>query len=335
MVMLKALRKRPRPDNLRSDQRRTTNSSGRIIYLGMLMILLVVGLNYLFGDLIFLRADGLVLRDRSSVSMTYLATVQEVHVTAGKRVRKGEPLLRLQSSNLLEKLAELSSSNARLVTSHAEHRIHAETVDELLPLARTMAREAAQAFDQFDELLGPRIVSTASYNGALLAKFNAQRQLVQYEAENRVLKDQLGSMHLAISDAQTALADLRNLYGNGVVGSPIEGTIGATIPSVGDAFQPGQTILSIHSGDAYVLAYLPRRYLFPIMPDRRVKLHSGRRSAIGYISEITPVTTALPEEFQNQFRSRDRGQLARIRIETDAAFPLHEKVLITEPWLLF
>jgi multidrug resistance efflux pump len=293
------------------------------------------GLNYLFGDLIFLRADGLVLRDRSSVSMTYLATVQEVNVTAGKRVRKGEPLLRLQSSSLLERLAELSSSNARLVTSYAEHKIHAETIDALLPLARKTAQEAASAFDQFDQLLSLRIVSTASYNGALLASFNAQRQLVQYEVEGRILKDQVASMQSAMSDAQNALADLRNHYDHGIVHSPIDGTIGAVIPSLGDAFQPGQAILSIYSGDAYVLAYLPRRYLFPIRPNRRVKLQSGRWSATGYISEILPVTTVLPEEFQNHFRSRDRNQLARIRLEGDTPFPLHEKVLVTEAWLSF
>lgn len=333
--MVGALRKRPRPDNLKSDQRRATNSSGRIIYLGMLMVMVITGLNYLFGDLIFLRADGLVLRDRSSVSMTYLANVQEVNVTAGKAVRKGEPLLRLQSSNLLERLAELSSINARLVTSHAEHKIQAETIDALLPLARKMAQEATNALAQFDQLLAPRIVSTASYNGALLATFNAQRQLVQYEVEGRILKDQLASMQSAISDAQNALADLRNHYDNGVVHSPVDGTIGATIPSVGDAFQPGQAILSIYSGDAYVLAYLPRRYLFPIKPNKRVKLQSGRWSATGHISEIIPVTTALPEEFQNHFRSRDRSQLARIHFDRDAPFPLHEKVLITEAWLSF
>lgn len=333
--MIGALKKRPRPDNLKSDQRKVTNGSGRLIYLGSLMILCLIGLDYLFGDMIFLRADGFVLRDKSSISASYLASVKKVHVTGGLHVRKGTPLLKLQSFGVLERLAELSSINARLIVTQSQNEIRSKTVRKLLPLARKRASEAASALDQFDQLLGPRIVSTASYNNALLTKFEAQRQLVQYEAEDQAFKEQMTSVKAAITDAQAALTDLRNHYGDGVVRAPVDGNIEATIPSIGDAFQPGQTILSIYSGNSYVLAYLPRRYLFSIKTGTKVKMESGRWSATGHISEILPMTAALPEEFQNNFRPRDRNQLARIHFDSKAPFPLHEKVRVTRAGLFF
>ena len=78
-----------------------------------------------------------------------------------------------------------------------------------------------------------------------------------------------------------------------------------------------------------MLAYLPRRYLFPIRAGMKVKVKSGRYTATGVIQQILPITDALPKEFQNTFKPQDRSQLARIRLLEPEKFPLHEKVQLT------
>ena len=55
--------------------------------------------------------------------------------------------------------------------------------------------------------------------------------------------------------------------------------------------------MSVHYGEAYVLACLPQRYLFPIETGMSVVISAGRESARGVISEILPVTDALPKDF--------------------------------------
>ena len=127
---------------------------------------------------------------------------------------------------------------------------------------------------------------------------------------------------------------MRAHYADGHVASPFDGAVGAKIPSVGDVYRPGETILSIYSGEPHVLAYLPSRYLFSIEPGMRVKVTSGRQSAVGTVAKILPVTDALPREFQNTFKPRDRSQLARITFAEAPPFPLHEKVEVTTayPW---
>ena len=88
-------------------------------------------------------------------------------------------------------------------------------------------------------------------------------------------------------------------------------------------------MLSILTGETYVLAYLPSRYLFPIRPGTKVVVSSGRHRDAGVIENILPVSEALPREFQNNFKPTDRSQLARIRLSNKTKFPTFEKVEIS------
>ncbi len=227
--MIKSLRKRPRPDQFINQQRRATNRTGRLVYLGMLAMLAVAIANYVFGDFILLRADGLAVRDKVTIATTYIAGIQSIHAEEGDSIAKGAPLMVLKSAQILERLADLSAHRARLAAEAADFNFRAETVAKLLPLAER--REHA-------------------------------------------------------------------------------------------------------TGEIYVLAYLPRNYLFSIEPGMEVAVTGGRSSAQGVISEILPVADALPLEFQNTFQQRDRSQLARIRFTSEPPFPLNEKLHIglNQPW---
>ena len=144
-----------------------------------------------------------------------------------------------------------------------------------------------------------------------------------------MLEEELASLNTALADADDAIAKLKALYADGVVRSPVSGSIGASVPSVGNVYRPGEPILSIYSGDPYVLVYLPRRYLFPIYVGMELDLTDGRNVADGVIVEILPVTDTLPKEFQNTFKPSDRNQLAKIKLTTPSAFPLNQKVSVS------
>ena len=327
--MIKKLRERPRPDTLTTQQRRATNSVGRMVYLGLLGIFAVAVLNYLFGDFVFLRADGQVVRDRTTIAATYIARVEAIDVERGQEVAPGQPMLRLQSTEMLERLAELSAGQARLAAKAAEFKIRSETVRRMLPIAEKRAVETEKVLAKFDKLTETKLVTSARYDDALRVRFESQQTLVRLKAEEATLEDEIAALETAVADAARALADLRKHYAEGVVRAPVGGAIGTAIPSAGDVYRPGEAIVSIYSGEPYVLAYLPRRYLFSISAGMEVQVKSGRHEATGVIAEILPVTGALPEEFQNTFKPRDRNQLARIRLIDAGDFPLHEKVELT------
>jgi len=327
--MIKSLRKRPRPDALKTEQRRMTNRTGRIVYLGLLLAMLVGGINFLFGDLVFLRADGLVLKNRTTISTTYVASVESVEVKPGDVIQAGAPLLRLQSTDILERLADLSSKEAALTAKAAEFKIRSATVSNLLPLAKKREHETARMLKKMEQLSEIKVATLARYDTALRARFDAQQSFIEMETQNGALKWELAAIDAARADAKAAQVKLRDHYADGIVKAPEGGAIGTSVPSRGDVYKPGDRILEIYSGKAYVLAFLPRRYVFPLDVGTKVHINGGRLSAVGVIADILPVTDALPKEFQNSFKPRDRSQLARIRLDQAPPFPLHAKVTVT------
>lgn len=326
---MQPLKKRLRPDNIPSEKRVMRGRTGRTVYLILLFVFALTVLNYMFGDYVLLEADGLVLRDQHVVATTYVARVESVDVTEGEAVKAGTPLLKLQSTEILERLADLSTKRAELVAKATEFKVRSESVAQLLPLAERRAAEAINTIKQFDTLAAAKLVTSARYQEALRVNYEASRDQVSLLSQRDVLNGELSSLNNALADADDAMAKLKALYSDGIVHSPVSGSIGASVPSVGNVYRPGEPILSIYSGDPYVLVYLPRRYLFPIYVGMELGLTDGRDVADGVIVEILPVTDTLPKEFQNTFKPSDRNQLAKIKLTTPSAFPLNQKVSVS------
>jgi multidrug resistance efflux pump len=326
---MRPLKKRLRPDNIPSERRVVRDRTGRTIYLLLLTVFALTVANYMFGDFILLQADGLVLRDQHVVATTYIARVESVEVKEGQAVQQGGILLKLQSTEILERLADLSTKRAELVAKATDFKVRADSVAQLLPLAERRVSEAVNTIKQFDTLAAAKLVTSARYQEALRVNYEASRDRVNLLTQGRVLKDELSALDNALYNAGDALAKLQDLYGDGVVGAPVNGSVGAVVPSVGNVYRPGEPMLTIYSGEAYVLVYLPRRYLFPIYVGMELRLTDGRDVADGVITEILPVTDTLPKEFQNTFQPQDRNQLAKIKLATPLAFPLNQKVSVS------
>ena len=330
--MLRSLKKRPRPDTLQNDVRRSGGVVGRRVYLGLLAVFFLGVANYLWGDFLMLRGDGLVVRDRTVVAATFVARVAEVDVAEGQMVKEGDHLLRIESAEVLERLADLSIRQAELAQRAAAFQLRSEVATQLLPMATRHAQETDDLLVRFDKLAGTGIISATRHQEALRASFVAREERVRLDAEQRTLQTQIAALDEAARDAAVAIADLQRHYADGLVVATRGGAVGARVPSVGSVYRAGEPMLSIYSGDAYVLTYLPSRYLFQIEPGMKVAVTSGRHHGKGVISAILPVSDALPQEFQNTFKPRDRNQLARIRLDDPAAFPVFEKVTISRSY---
>ena len=88
--MIRQLRKPSRADNIPNETRAAPTKRinwGRYVYLTLLFGLAAAIFNYLYGDAFILRADGLVLRDKTSIAATYIAQVDSVLVREGQPVQ--------------------------------------------------------------------------------------------------------------------------------------------------------------------------------------------------------------------------------------------------------
>lgn len=327
--MIRVLKKRPRTDNTVAEARRSSGNTGRRVYLGLLAVLALAIANYLWGNQVFLSADGFVLRDQTVVEATYLAKVESIPVREGQRVSAGEPLLQLRSIEILERLAELSARHAGLVQRSAELKTDALVASQLAPLAQRREQEARAALDSVESLSRDGLTTAARRGEVLQALNDAREARLRYSAQAEALSKDLPSIENARHSAAAALANLLEQYADGVVRAPTDGFIGAASPSPGEVFRPGEPLIQIYSGSTFCLAYLPSDYLFPIREGARVVVRSGRRSAHGVIDEILPVSGVLPDEFQQSFRPQDRSQLAKIRFEDEPEFSIGEKVTVS------
>jgi multidrug resistance efflux pump len=335
--MIHNLKKRPRPDTLVNEKRASHNSTGRVIYLGALAVFALTLLNYLLGDMVFFRADGLALRDQTAVAVTNVARVESVHVTAGQLVEKDQPLFTLQSTEMLERIADLSARRARLVADSVEFHIRSDLIEALLPLAKKRETEAVRVVTQFDKLANVGLTTSSGYDSALTANFNAQQDRVKLTSQLKSLQSELTTLQTASNEAKQALEKLRSQYADGKVIAPVTGSIGVSVPSTGHVYRVGEPILSIYSNDMYILAYLPRRYLFSVEVGMNVSISDGHTSVDGVLTELLSVTDAFAKEFQSTFKPTERSRLAKISLVKDGnslssdemPFPLNEKVTIS------
>ena len=84
----------------------------------------------------------------------------------------------------------------------------------------------------------------------------------------------------------------------------------------------GDELLQINGGKSYLFAYLPQQYLFPITAGMKVEVSGGNNRTTGTFEKVLPIADALPAEFQNMLRPRDRSRLIRIALPENHPFAM-------------
>lgn len=331
---MKRLRNRERVDTFHNDRRGSKKSYGRYVYLAMLaMVAAAVG-NHLWGDLVIFRADGLIVQDRIEIEAGFVGRLEELPVRIGQRVEKGTVVARLESIDIVERLAQLSLRVAELTNTSIEQDNTIAVAEQLLPLAAERRNDRQVILASLTGLNHKGFVTVEKMKLAM----DDLRAAEEIQIRLRTSLDQNGHARAArgtaMQHAIKAFENLKAVYGDGVVTAPASGVIGTALPAPGEVFLTGEPILSIHSGDKYVLAYLPPRYLFSVTVGEEVKLSAGPLVATGQVEDILPVSDALPQEFQRRFQPTERGQLARIKLNGAQDWPLNAKVEIHRAGLL-
>lgn len=326
---MQRIRKRPRLDTLVNQQRSVSPVAwGRRIYLGLLAVLGLAIADYAVGDAVLLRADGIVIVDRTIVAATYPAKVRAVRVREGEQVEAGQVLIELDSADMLKDIAELAARNSELAIREAQLRVRRSTIESVLPLARRHAQETNKQARRLDAMTDGGLVPANRIDQALASRLVTAEKLAELSGQSDSMAGELALVAQAHERAVNALAQLEAFYAKGEVRAASAGVVGARVPSPGQVVRFGDELLQINGERAYVLAYLPDIYLFGLKAGDRVTVTAGAGGAIGAIDAILSVADALPAEFQNNFRPRDRSRLVRVSIPADHGFAISQKVRI-------
>jgi multidrug resistance efflux pump len=120
--------------------RKRKRSIGPYVYLGILFAFALWVVDVLFGDMIYVRADGIVLQDKVVVATEFIGTVTALAVDDGSRVIKGQPIAQLQSQEVDERLAKLSSDFANALALTGQAKVQSGLNDATENIAQALRR---------------------------------------------------------------------------------------------------------------------------------------------------------------------------------------------------
>ena len=316
--MIKALRKRTRPDNLVNQVRAGGKNTARRVYLGSVAAAAAFLILQLLGPLVFLEADGLVTKERTTVAPDFNARILKVYVRPGDMVRVGDPLITLSSSETLDRIADLTSKLGAIASREAQLAGRFKQAASLLPVAEDRKRRAQANYRVLQDLAKRQLTVPARVLEATRELFESEREEAQLRGEGGTVEQELSVTSSTRKDLGRAIEDLRNSYNNGVILATASGQIGPKVVNPGTILKLGETALDIYSGESYVVAYLPSGRIYSVEGGDSVVVTDGTLRASGRILRIEAMSDVLPPEFQNVFSSRERQQIARVELESGA-----------------
>lgn len=326
---MKRLRKHDRIDTLGKQQRAGSVRWGRMIYLSLVTAFAGSIVYYLAGDTVVLSADGIVLKDRHAVDASYPAKVMEVFVKEGDTVEVGTPLLRLESFEMVKELADMAYRDGELAIREGQLRGKLGVIKTIMPLAERTARESKSTVARFDTVSTKGLIPALTVGDALRGSLQASERVADLGSQQEATEIELDLVAKALVVSGGAMEQLNRIYDGGNVRSSAAGEVGVKVPIPGQVVSFGDELMQINGGKSYILAYLPDQYLFGVETGMAVAVSGGGRSVGGRVESVLGVADALPAEFQNMFRPRDRSRLVRVVLDGAQPFAVSQKVRVS------
>jgi multidrug resistance efflux pump len=330
--MIKAIRKRARPDNLKNQVRAGGQSFARRLYFYCVVGVFVM-LGWTFtGHWFFLDAEGIVTKERTIIAPDYSARVIAIHVKPGDTVKPGMPIATLQSREIIDSIAELSTRRATVASREAQVAGRIETIREVLPGARERRKKADAGRATINSLAARQLTTAVRIQEAQKEFYEAQREESSLSTELGALVSELKNVNSTLAEMDFAIKQVQGAYNDGKVVAQIEGTVGPKVPHPGHIVKPGEPLVELYRGNMFVYAFMPIGRLYSIAPNDNVRITDGQHSFAGRVERIETVTDALPPEFQVNFRSADRQQLFRVVFDTPPPFAIQAKIKVSSNW---
>jgi multidrug resistance efflux pump len=330
--MIKAIRKRARPDNLKNQVRAGGQSFARKLYLYCVIALFTV-LGWTFtGHWFFLDAEGIVTKERTIIAPDYAARVLAIHVKSGDTVKPGTHIATLQSREILDSLAELTTRRSTVLSREAQIAGRVETIQKVLPSAIERRKRAQETQKQLASLSARGLTTGPRVQDSQKEFYEAQREESSLTTELQALETELRNIIGSRKEMDDLIQQVQANYNNGKVVAQIEGVVGPKVPNLGQIVKSGDPLVELYRGDMFVLAYMPVGRLYSIVPNDAVRVSDGQHTFSGRVDRIENVTDALPPEFQVTFRSQDRQQIFRVAFDEKPPFAIQSKIKLSSNW---
>ncbi len=281
---------------------------------------------------IWIRADGLVVGNVTSVEPLFRARVRAVLSACDQPVAAGQPLLELENELIAVQFNEtLNRLEDRAIRSRAELEIQAEQVaaakeDHNASLA--ILAEKASLWQVHDRLFQKQVITRTAWTSARSAWKRAEAESfaaearwrarqAEYDRAEKELLASLGSFSAEeISGIRDSSIDGRTL----VLRAPKSGLLTQCEVNPGEIVDAGKPIFQIfHPSDAYIEAYFSPDDVEELTRDKvfTVRLTGIDTPFRGRIETVQAVVSELPPQLIRYFWQRaqwSQYQPARISL---------------------
>jgi multidrug resistance efflux pump len=315
------LSKRNRIDTLTNEVRRRGNKWDRLIYFGLVGLFLGWVVDLMAGDYFYLHADGLVLRDRLVLATQFTSQVGDLSVIEGGPVKRGQVVARLKSEEVEQTLARLSAEITNAMTRRSTLSVRQDVIAATRDSAEQTYQAAHATNIQTRQLINARLISNKRVSELMESEFRTSQTLAELQAEEVGIERDLPQLEGAIVEATAARERLKESYNDGKIIAPADGIVGSLPVRPGSVARTGEPLMELYTGETYVLSYVPEGALYDLSIGTPVNITVGFQTYSGHVKQILPVSSQLPQHFQDAIRPPARAQVMYVAFEPGQPLP--------------
>jgi HlyD family secretion protein len=250
-------------------------------------------------DAVYLMAGKIEVGQKADLKSTITAKVVKINVDLGSTVKKGDPVIQLDSQDLQVRVTQAQAALTQ--------------VQAALTGAEVNYASAKENYNRNNQLYQAGAISQAE-----LEQF--QNALAAAEATQNACQAQLEQAQSALEAANLQLA-------NSTITSPLAGVVSAKNINSGELAAAGASLLTVVDPATLLInAYLPGEMLNQVktgqqavikIPELSPKEYAGAIAAIDPVVDASSKTVLVQVSFQNQDPQLKAGMFAEVGVKNE------------------
>jgi HlyD family secretion protein len=198
---------------------------------------------------------GLVDATEVDIASKVPGRIDELFVSEGQTVRRGDKLVKLRSEEILAKFAQATAASqaaqAKLTLArHGARPAERAAVARELEAAAAQVELAQKTYDRTTELLGSGTIPQAKYDEAKLRFDVAKQQLAMVEAKQTIVKDgaraeEIQALTALVEQSRFVIAEIQAYEAETEQKAPIDGEVSKIVLQPGELAGTGAAIITL------------------------------------------------------------------------------------------
>ena len=201
--------------------------------------------------------DAYIDTDNIAVSSKMLGRIVEVYAEEGDKVKQGELLAELDSSDIVAKRTQALAAKKQAETNLAQVKAQYQYSKESIKINQVSFDKAQSDFKRAKNQYNGGVIPEEQYDHVKKALDAAKAQLDAAKSQLKVMQAQIESAKAAISSANAQIGVIQTQLDNTRLYAPITGIVAKRWLLPGDVVQPSQSVFTVtNNHKLWVMVYL-------------------------------------------------------------------------------